>query len=73
MAIAKAENKLAIVDFRKLDCPACDLLDENTFGNKSVIVMQDRYILLNPDNKSNCVKVLLNLAFFNIDSILHYA
>ncbi len=46
LKIAGEENRSVIMDFRQLDCPSCDDLDKITFGNASVLALQDRYVFV---------------------------
>lgn len=49
MALAKSENKLAVLDIGAEWCGACDELDRTTFSDKDVISLQDRCIFIRVD------------------------
>lgn len=49
MALAKSQNKLAVIDFGADWCGACKELDETTFSDEDVISLQDRCVFIRVD------------------------
>jgi thiol:disulfide interchange protein len=49
MALAKSENKLAVLDYGADWCGACKEQDETTFSDSDVVALQDRCVFIKVD------------------------